>query len=60
MSSQVVEFVSFGEQLNRSHTKALAQTELCLLDLALHASKGSDKLASAKSEEMAVPGMSCK
>ncbi|KAK9835553.1 hypothetical protein WJX74_002846 [Apatococcus lobatus] len=54
--TKVVEFVAFGEQLSRSHTKALAQTELCLLDLTLHASKGPDKLASAKSEEMAVPG----
>ena len=56
---QVVEFVAFGEQLSRSHTKAAAQTELCLLDLALHASKCLGKIAAANSENIAVPGMPC-
>lgn len=55
----MVEFVAFGEQLSCSHTKALAQTELCLLDLALHASKGWEKFAAASSEKLAVPGMLC-
>lgn len=48
--------MAFGEQLSRSHTKAIAQAELCLLDLALHASKDLEKFAAASSEKLAVPG----
>lgn len=56
---QVIEFVAFGEQLRTSHTKAVAQTELCLLDLALHVSQSANqsKPSTMKLEDITQPGM---
>ncbi|KAK9867602.1 hypothetical protein WJX84_007687 [Apatococcus fuscideae] len=54
--TKVIEFVAFGEQLRKSHTRALAQTELCLLNLELQATKGQAKSASQNVQELPQPG----